>query len=171
VSLPSVVTVGSLGFVLVAGVGLAVASADAVHSPSDPHPAAAPSTTRVAQSPSRLHRDVAPPSEAGRTKAAPHKHSSPRTNPAATPNVLVEVYNNTSITGLAAQKASALKDAGWNVAAVANWYGNIPTDTVYFPPQLHAAAKKLARTLHITRLRPAVAPMQFDRLTLILATG
>ena len=54
---------------------------------------------------------------------------------------------------------------------MANWYGHIPADTVYYPPHLRAAAKKLAHTLHITRLRPAVAPMQFDRLTVILATG
>ena len=45
------------------------------------------------------------------------------------------------------------------------------SDTVYYPPQLRPAAVKLAKVLHITRLRPAIAPMQFDRLTVIIATG
>ena len=87
------------------------------------------------------------------------------------PDVLVAVYNNTGITGLAAQKAAVLEGAGWKVAATDNWYGSIPADTVYYPPQLHGAAVKLAKVLHITRLRPAVAPMQFDRLTVILSSG
>jgi hypothetical protein len=170
VSLPSAVTLGSLGFVLVAGVGLVAASADAVHGSGSQQPAAAPATA-THHAPTTTHRDrPASPTRAVPTRK-PHKKAAPRANPNAVPNVLVEVYNNTTITGLAAQKAAVLQDAGWNVAAVANWYGNIPADTVYYPPHMKNAAQKLAHTLHITRLRPAVAPMQFDRLTVIFATG
>jgi hypothetical protein len=81
--------------------------------------------------------------------------------------VLVEVYNNSGIGGLAAEKAALLEGAGWNVAATDNWYGNIPANTVYYPPHLRAAALRLAKTLGVQRLQPAVAPMQFDRLTVI----
>ncbi len=52
-----------------------------------------------------------------------------------------------------------------------NWYGTIPVSTVYYPPRLRAAAKQLARDLGITRLMPAVPPMQFDRLTVILTSS
>ena len=81
--------------------------------------------------------------------------------------VYVEVYNNSGITGLAATKARQLERAGWNVAATDNWYGNIPANTVYYPARLEDSARDLAKTLHITRTRPAVSPMQFDRLTVI----
>ena len=83
------------------------------------------------------------------------------------PKVFVEVYNNSGITGLAADKARALEQAGWNVAATDNWYGDIPANTVYYPARLQGSARDLAKTLHITRTRPAVSPMQFDRLTVI----
>ena len=49
-----------------------------------------------------------------------------------------------------------------------NWYGTIPASTVYFPPRLQAQARLLGRDLVINPLRPAIAPMKFDRLTVIL---
>ncbi len=88
----------------------------------------------------------------------------------AVPKALVAVYNNAGIRGLAAEKADLLQGAGWNVAAVDNWYGNIPANTVYYPPGLRRAAHRLAAFLGVHRLRPAVAPMQFDRLTVIFAS-
>jgi hypothetical protein len=84
------------------------------------------------------------------------------------PQVYVEVYNNTSIDGLAASTAAELQDAGWQVVGVDNWYGNIPASTVYHPDGLTADAHQLAEELSITRVRGAVAPMRFDRLTVIL---
>jgi LytR cell envelope-related transcriptional attenuator len=90
-----------------------------------------------------------------------------RAHPDRTPQVLVEVYNNSGVTGLAAKRARLLEGAGWKVAATDNWYGDIPANTVYYPPRLHADARRLAKVLGILRLRPAVAPMQFDRLTVI----
>ena len=80
----------------------------------------------------------------------------------------VEVYNNSGISGLAGDTAATLQDSGWRVVATDNWYGEIPGSTVYYPSQLEAQAKLLARDVGISRLHPAVAPMSFDRLTVIL---
>jgi len=87
------------------------------------------------------------------------------------PAVLVEVYNNSGISGLAADKAALLQDAGWNVAATDNWYGDIVSSTVYYPDGMKSQAARLAKELRITRLRPAISPMQFDRLTVILTSS
>lgn len=84
------------------------------------------------------------------------------------PDVYVEVYNNTSISGLAAQRAAELQDAGWQVIGVDNWFGDIPASTVYYPAGLEAEADELAEELGVDRVRGAVAPMKFDRLTVIL---
>ncbi|HYJ68429.1 MAG TPA: LytR C-terminal domain-containing protein [Nocardioidaceae bacterium] len=80
----------------------------------------------------------------------------------------VEVYNNSGITGLANETAAELQDAGWKVVGADNWYGDIPDSTVYYPSRLHDVAKLLAADLGIKRLHTAVAPMRFDRLTVIL---
>ena len=85
-------------------------------------------------------------------------------------DVYVEIYNNSGIRGLAGATAGRARDAGWNVVASDNWYGTIPGSTVYYPARLQAAAKMLAKDLGIHRLMPAVAPMKFDRLTVILTT-
>ena len=82
--------------------------------------------------------------------------------------VYVEVYNNSGISGLAGSTASKIYGAGWQVVGSDNWYGTIPQSTVYYPERLDAAAKMLARDLGIKRLKPAISPMRFDRLTVIL---
>lgn len=47
----------------------------------------------------------------------------------------VRVYNNSTVTGLAARAADDFRNEGWTVTAVANYpYGNIPTSTVYYRP-------------------------------------
>jgi hypothetical protein len=150
--LPSAVTVASLAIVVAAGVGYAVSA-----SASDANQAA-PQVHRVV-----VHHPPATEHTVPSTPA-PHVHH-------VVPSTLVVVFNNTGVPGLAAQKATVLRNAGWNVAATDNWYGSIPADTVYYPPSLEAQAKQLAATLHITRLHAAVAPMQFDRLTVIIATS
>ena len=91
-------------------------------------------------------------------------------SPPPIPDVYVEVYNNAGITGLAAETAARLQDAGWQVVATDNWYGDIPQSTVYYPSHLQAEAQQLARALGITRTWPAVSPMNFDRLTVILTS-
>lgn len=80
----------------------------------------------------------------------------------------VEVYNNSGISGLAGRFADRAAGAGWQVVGSDNWYGTIPASTVYFPPRLRDEAELLGRDLGVNRLRPAIAPMRFDRLTVIL---
>lgn len=82
--------------------------------------------------------------------------------------VYVEVYNNSGITGLAGRVAERASGIGWQVVGSDNWYGTIPTSTVYYPQKLKAAAKVLALDLGIRRTAPAVDPMRRDRLTVIL---
>ena len=164
-ALPSALTAGSVVFVLGAGVGLAAMSADAVRDAGPSNgtpPAEAP--RRSADHTQAEHPATAPAPTLSKRKA-------PRSDPDAVPGVLVEVYNNSGITGLAAQKASMLQNAGWNVAATDNWYGDIPVSTVYYPPQLLDEARQLAEVLGVARVQPAVAPMQFDRLTVIFTSG
>jgi hypothetical protein len=152
VALPSAVTVASAAVVAVAAVGfVAVSQADV----PETHPVVHghPST-------STPHRTSAP-----RARRAPHRHR-PRRDPV--PNIPVEVFNDAGVRGLAAQTSTALEQAGWDVVGVANWYGAIPETTVYYPRGNKEPARRLARSLHAQRLRPSVAPMRFDRLTVIL---
>jgi hypothetical protein len=82
--------------------------------------------------------------------------------------VYVEVYNNSGITGLAGQVSDRASTVGWQVVGTDNWYGTVPTTTVYYPQRLKAAAKVLALDLGVRRTAPAVGAMKLDRLTLIL---
>jgi len=84
--------------------------------------------------------------------------------------VYVEVYNNSGISGLAGEVSSRASDVGWQVVGADNWYGTIPTTTVYHPARLERAAAVLAKDLGIERVQTAVAPMKFDRLTVILTS-
>jgi hypothetical protein len=83
-------------------------------------------------------------------------------------NTYVEVFNNSGIRGLAGSTAARASGAGWQVVGSDNWYGTIPASTVYYPPRLQAAAKLLGKDLGIARIKPAIAPMRGDRLTVIL---
>jgi hypothetical protein len=80
----------------------------------------------------------------------------------------VTVFNNSGISGLAGSTAARAQGAGWQVVGSDNWYGTIAASTVYYPDRLHDAATLLAKDLGISRIKPAIAPMQGDRLTVIL---
>jgi hypothetical protein len=82
--------------------------------------------------------------------------------------VYVVVFNNSNVKGLAGQTATRAQGVGWNVVGTDNWYGTVDASTVYYGPRLKAAGALLARDLGITKVKPAIAPMQFDRLTVIL---
>lgn len=82
--------------------------------------------------------------------------------------VVVEVFNNSQVPHLAGTVATRVAHLGWQVVGSDNWYGTIPASTVYFPPRLSRAGHQLALDLGIRRVMPAVAPMRFDRLTVIL---
>jgi hypothetical protein len=99
---------------------------------------------------------------------ARHHHRKPPKPAVDRSQVLVEVFNNSQVTGLAAQVAGRAAQAGWQVVGSDNWYGTIPASTVYYPPRLAKAGKLLALDLGIHRTMPTVAPMRLDRLTVIL---
>lgn len=80
----------------------------------------------------------------------------------------VVVFNNSNIKGLAGKTATKAQALEWNVVATDNWYGTVDASTVYYGPKLKEAAQSLAKDLGIARVKPAIAPMQFDRLTVIL---
>ena len=158
--MPSGVAVASL--VVIAGAVLAFFVT------GSPDPTGAPRP--VAASATQHERSEAPRARSDKSKSEPREREPRERQPKqpATPQAYVEVYNNSSISGLAAQTASELQDAGWNVVGTDNWYGTIDTSTVYFGPKLKAAAELLAQDLDITRVKPAIAPMRPDRLTVIL---
>ena len=106
------------------------------------------------------------------TKTAPRPviKKKPRKPQIQRGDTYVEVYNNSGITGLAGATASKASGAGWQVVGSDNWYGTIPASTVYYPQRLRAEARLLAKDLDIHRLRPAISPMRFDRLTVILTS-
>lgn len=103
--------------------------------------------------------------------AEPTKEPKPKPEPRVKRDeVYVEVYNSSGIKGLAASTAEKATTVGWAVVGEDNWYGVVPTTTVYFPPRLKAAGKQLALDLGIRRTAPAVGEMKRDRLTIILTT-
>jgi hypothetical protein len=158
-ALPSGFTVASAVVVAAAAVGLVLTSGSANAGTPDRSPTHSATATSRPGSSSTGH--------SSRAHAGSNHHRSVRH---VAPKAPVAVYNNAGIRGLAAEKADMLQGAGWDVAAVANWYGNIPANTVYYPPGLRPAAHRLAAVLGVQRLRPAVAPMQLDRLTVIFTS-
>lgn len=86
----------------------------------------------------------------------------------ATRTATVDVYNNAGVAGLAASTGAEVRAMGWTVGTEDNWYGTIPKSTVYYPAALAEEAELLAKDLGIKRTRPAVSPMSFERLSLIL---
>jgi hypothetical protein len=106
-----------------------------------------------------------------RTAAAPTVRSKVKKKPVVKRGqTYVEVFNNSGIHGLAGSTAARAQEAGWQVVGSDNWYGTVDATTVYFPPKLQAAAKVLAKDLGIRRVKPMIAPMRGDRLTVILTT-
>ena len=157
IALPSPVAALSLGAVLLAGIAFVATSGDTEQPPQAAKPVTAtptptPTPTKVAPEPVLEKKKTKPKPEVRRGE------------------VYVEVYNNSGIAGLAGSTAARISGAGWQVVGSDNWYGTIPQSTVYYPERLEAAAKMLARDLGIKRLKPAISPMRFDRLTVILTS-
>ena len=84
--------------------------------------------------------------------------------------VYAEVYNNSNITGLAGTTSARMSGLGWQVVTTDNWYGTIPATTIYYPERLKAAALLLSKDLGVARVAPAVDPMSYDRLTLVITS-
>jgi hypothetical protein len=123
---------------------------------------------------------VAPAGNESSASASAKPAPSPSATPSATPkpkpkpkpierdDYYVEVYNNSGITGLAGTVGEKATGAGWKVVGTDNWYGSVPTNTVYYPPKLSRVAKQLALDLGIDRTAAADGAMKLDRLTVIL---
>jgi hypothetical protein len=141
------------------------------------HDADTPDRATAAAAPTRS----SPTASAAPTSAAPthvikkkvtkkKKHKKKAKPAVRRADTYVEVYNNSGISGLAGSTASRAQGAGWQVVGSDNWYGTIPASTVYYPPRLYAQAQMLSRDLGISRVKPAIAPMRGDRLTVILTS-
>jgi hypothetical protein len=150
--LPTRLMVFSVSAVALAGLAFVVTQPD---SPDTAAPAAA---SRPAATPAPPAATVSVPPPAAHQAA-------PAVNRAT---VYVTVFNNSNITGLAGKTATRAQRAGWNVVGTDNWYGTVDASTVYFPARLKAAGALLAKDLGIARVKPAIAPMRADRLTVIL---
>ena len=171
VALPSWAIGVSIGVVVLAMLALVVtgrpdrgdeAAADQVTDSSTPSEPSSQPTGQPQQSTPTRQTPASTPDKPPRDKPAKPQKPTPHRN------AYVEVYNNSGITGLANETAATLQDAGWKVVGADNWYGDIPANTVYYPSRLHDVARVLADDLGIGRLHSAVAPMRFDRLTVIL---
>jgi hypothetical protein len=82
--------------------------------------------------------------------------ASPAPPPPPEPREPVRVYNNSKITGLAAQAADDFRRHGWVVQETSNYSsGNIPTSTVYYRPGTNeeAAARALGSRFNL-RVEP-----------------
>ncbi len=117
------------------------------------------------QTPSAAPAPTQAPPPTRRPAAEPEKKTPP---PVERGETFVVVFNNSGVTGLAGQVGGTVTEAGWQVAGTDNWYGSVPTTTVYHPPQLERAARQLALDVGVDRVQPAVDGMGGDRLTLIL---
>ena len=159
--LPSTAAALSLAAVLLAGFAFVTTSGGS----QEPSQAAQPVRTSPTPTPTRTTSAAPKPVLEEKKQPARKKKHKPQVRRG---EVYVEVYNNSGIPGLAGSTASRLSGAGWQVVGSDNWYGTIPESTVYYPERLHAAAKLLARDIGIARLKPAISPMRFDRLTVIL---
>jgi hypothetical protein len=161
--LPSPVAALSLGAVVLAGVAFLTTSG------GDEEPAQAARTVTTSPTPTATPTTTAPaPKASQKADRKAHKKPKPKKPAVDRGQVYVEVYNNSGISGLAGSTAKKLSGAGWQVVGSDNWYGTIPASTVYYPARLQPAARLLARDIGISRLKPAISPMRFDRLTVIL---
>ncbi len=122
--------------------------------------------------------DVATPPSATATTPAPEPTDTVDPTPTPTPtetkpavarDTPVSVLNNTGVAGAATTFATKVESAGWTVGGVGNWRGSIGENTVYYPAGLQDQAQQLATDVGIARVKPTVANMRTDRLTIILS--
>jgi hypothetical protein len=140
----------------------------------DSAPSADP-TPRISMSPEPSASAKGSP-KSGATSATPTPTAS-ATTPSASPTAAsqaqrtatVSVLNNSGIAGAAKAFSAKVTSKGWTLGGIGNWSGRIDGNTVYYPEGMRAQAEQLGRDVSITRIRPAIAPMRMDRLTIILS--
>jgi len=159
-AMSSPVALLSVGAVVLAGAAFVATSGHEDEPATRPAAAARPATATATPAPTPTSTAPAPV-----VKKKPTKKPVVRRG-----GTYVEVYNNSGISGLAGSTAARAQGAGWEVVGSDNWYGTIPASTVYYPARLHAQARLLGKDLGISRLKPSIAPMRGDRLTVILTS-
>lgn len=142
---------GWLGVMLIGPTTAAAESASSTTSPSSSPPSPAASTAP----PATATPSPAPAETKAETEA---KREAP-----------VAVLNNTGIKNLAKTFSTDVQNAGWDVAGLGNWRGQIVSNTVYYPDGLRDQADVLAADVGIERVLPSIVPMRMDRLTIILS--
>ena len=135
--------------------------ADSTTAPTTAPTTAAPTTPTPSPTP--------PPSPTPTVEKTTPAPEPTKIKPPVIRNAVVNVFNNTRTTGLARSVAGKVQAAGWQLGSIGNWRGSIPATTIYYPPGFAAQAQTLAQDLDFGRVRPAVAPMSTERLTLILS--
>ncbi|MFL6159310.1 MAG: LytR C-terminal domain-containing protein [Marmoricola sp.] len=128
---------------------------------------------RVSPSASHSQPTIGPRDTAPTITPTPTPTATPTSTPKPPPVVNkaktnVVIFNNSNVKGLAGRAATKAQTLEWNVVATDNWYGTVDASTVYYGKGMKAAAQSLAKDLGIARVKPAIAPMQLDRLTVIL---
>ena len=158
VVLPTRVMVFSISLVALAGLLFIATRSD--DTPKTVTPAGSTTVNEADPSPSAGITSVPPmPKMSETAKVKP---------PVRRDKMLVAVFNNSNVQGLAGKTSTRAERAGWTVVGTDNWYGTVDASTVYYGPRLKATAELLAQDLSIARVKPAVAPMRPDRLTVIL---
>lgn len=104
------------------------------------------------------------------TPAAPTPSASP-TPTATAPRPTVVVLNQSRRSGLAAVVRSRLVGRGWRVTRIANYRGTVAATTVYYGPDLQAAARVLVGDLPGALVRPGLAGMDPRRLTVVVTSS
>ncbi|NKR67164.1 LytR family transcriptional regulator [Rhodococcus hoagii] len=111
-------------------------------------PAAAPAAARTTTAPTT----TAAESTTTTSTATSTTVASATTSARVDKSVPVRVFNNSTVSGLAAQTANELTSGGWNVSETGNYsYGQIQTTTVYYGSSASekAAAQAIAAELGV----------------------
>ena len=139
VLIPLVVIIGTVGVLAFLGSALMGLGSSSNTASENPAPV---STESVAALPSAT--DVA--TDAATPLAS--DSASPSASPSAIPSgvTAVSVMNGTQTAGLAKSTADKLTASGWIIKEVGNWKGaGLAKSTVFYPADLEADAKKLAK--------------------------
>lgn len=161
--MPSVLAVAAVASLITA---LAVWQGE---EPDQPR-AAASTTSRSA--PASTSSSEAEPTDAQTSEAEPtdtEPTDAEPTPPEPTSDLEVVVLNQTSRGGLAGTVADRLREAGWDVPAVGNFTGIVPSTTVYYPDGARADALAVAADLPTEpRVMPRFGNLSLSRLTVVV---
>ncbi|MFC9516200.1 LytR C-terminal domain-containing protein [Nocardiaceae bacterium NPDC056970] len=136
--------------------GLGAASLGGSDSDETATEASATTTTSAAAAPAAARTTTAAPTttaaESTTGTATSTTSASATTSARVDKSVPVRVFNNSTVSGLAAQTANELTSGGWNVSETGNYsYGQIQTTTVYYGSSASekAAAQAIAAELGV----------------------